>query len=84
MPKTVIITGGNRGIGKAISELFLEKNYKVIIIFKNKNKFQETQEYFKNKNYNPNLLIFDISNLDWIFVNKAKSEFFRIIPFGEL
>lgn len=69
MSKTVIITGGNRGIGKAISELFLEKNYNIIIIFKNKNKFQETKEYFKNKNYNPNFLVFDISNLDEVKKN---------------
>jgi NAD(P)-dependent dehydrogenase (short-subunit alcohol dehydrogenase family) len=76
MFKTVIITGGNRGIGKAISEIFLEKNYNVIIIFKNKNRLNEVQEYFISKNYNPVFVIFDISNLnevknnlDYIFKN---------------
>ena len=31
MKRTVVITGGNRGIGKSIAECFLDEGYEVII-----------------------------------------------------
>ena len=31
MKRTVVITGGNRGIGKSIAECFLDVGYEVII-----------------------------------------------------
>ena len=34
MNKTLVITGATRGIGRATSELFLKKGYKVIGIYK--------------------------------------------------
>lgn len=39
--KTVLITGANRGIGKAISHYFASKDYQLIIITRNKNNIQE-------------------------------------------
>ena len=39
--KTVLITGGSRGIGRATSLLFLEKGYKVLFIYRNAKKEAE-------------------------------------------
>ena len=36
MKRTVVITGGNRGIGKSIAECFLEEGYEVIIAARTK------------------------------------------------
>ena len=40
--KVVLVTGGSRGIGKAIAELFVREGAKVIIISKNEKKLQQT------------------------------------------
>lgn len=39
--KTILITGGNRGIGKAIALSLSKQNYKVIIVSRDENKGQE-------------------------------------------
>jgi len=49
MKKTVVITGGVRGIGRAISERFLKLGYEVIAVYNASNKL--AQEFAKdNKN----------------------------------
>lgn len=48
MNKTVLVTGGSRGIGKSISEIFASNNYNVVINYKNSdscaNKLKEELE----------------------------------------
>ena len=40
--KIVLVTGGSRGIGKAISKLFVEEGAQVIITSKNITKLEQT------------------------------------------
>ena len=44
--KVVLITGGSRGIGKAIAELFINENATVIVTYRN----SIDNEYFNSKN----------------------------------
>ena len=44
--KVVLITGGSRGIGKAIAELFISENATVIVTYRN----SIDNEYFNSKN----------------------------------
>lgn len=58
--KTVLITGGNKGIGLATTELFLNEGYKVIAIGRDFSNFKF------NNNKNVEKIRFDISNIDEI------------------
>ena len=50
MNKTVLITGGSRGIGSSIARIFASNNYNVIINYKsNELKAQELKEELENK-----------------------------------
>ena len=60
MSKTVLITGGNKGIGLATTELFLNEGYKVIIIGRDFSNFKF------NNNENVEKIQFDISNINEI------------------
>ena len=60
MSKTVLITGGNKGIGLATTELFLNEGYKVIVIGRDFSDFK-----FDN-NKNVEKIQFDISNVSEI------------------
>lgn len=60
MSKTVLITGGNKGIGLATTELFLNGGYKVIVIGRDFNNFKF------NNNENVEKIEFDISNINEI------------------
>ena len=40
--KVVLVTGGSRGIGKAVSKLFVEEGAQVIITSKNLSKLEKT------------------------------------------
>jgi 3-oxoacyl-[acyl-carrier protein] reductase len=44
--KVVLVTGGSRGIGKAIAETFAEENAKVVVTYKN----SIDEDYFDSKN----------------------------------
>lgn len=57
MKKTVLITGGNKGIGLEVTRLFLQNNNKVIIIARDYKNFE-----FKN-NENVEKIEFDVSNI---------------------
>ena len=46
--KVVLITGGSRGIGKAIAKLFAEQGAEIIITSKNQKKLQQTSKGIKN------------------------------------
>ncbi len=59
--KTVLITGGTRGIGRAIVEKFIENNYKVVCVYKNSHDIADDM-----RKKHPNLQTFacDIANYD--------------------
>jgi len=60
MSKTVLITGGNKGIGLATTEFFLNKGYKVIVIGRDFSNFKF------NNNENVEIIKFDISDINEI------------------
>lgn len=77
MKKTVLITGGNKGIGLESTRLFLQNNYKVVIVARNYTSF----EFNDNKNVEKvqydvscisgiEKLVNDIGHID-ILVNNA-------------
>ncbi|NMS90965.1 SDR family oxidoreductase [Clostridioides difficile] len=61
--KTVLITGGARGIGKAMSEAFAKEGYNVLINFnKSENEAKELQTKLSEKNLSVKLFKADVSN----------------------
>jgi len=57
MKKTVLITGGNKGIGLETTLLFLQNNFKVIVIARNYTDFEF------NRNNNVEKIEYDLSNI---------------------
>ena len=57
MKKTVLITGGNKGIGLETTRLFLQNNFKVIVIARNYKDFEF------NGNNNVEKIEYDLSNI---------------------
>lgn len=57
MKKTVLITGGNKGIGLETTRLFLQNNFKVIVIARNYKDFEF------NGNKNVEKIEYDLSNI---------------------
>lgn len=66
MKKTVLITGGNKGIGLEVTRLFIQNNYKVIIVARDYKNFEF------NSNENVEKIEHDVSNINGIcdLVNK--------------
>ncbi|HBE8993533.1 TPA: SDR family oxidoreductase [Clostridioides difficile] len=61
--KTVLITGGVRGIGKAMSKAFAKEGYNVLVNFnKSENKAKELYTILNEKNFSVKLFKADISN----------------------
>lgn len=60
MSKTVLITGGNKGIGLAATRQFLDNGYKVIVIGRNFDGFPYSD------NENVKIVSYDLSNLEGI------------------
>lgn len=67
MKKTVLITGGNKGIGLECTRLFLKNNYKIIIVARDYNNFEF------NDNENIEKIEYDVSDVTGIkdLVNKV-------------
>ena len=62
--KTVIVTGGSRGIGEAISEKFAGNNYNVVINYVNNDERANSLKNKLEEKYNANILLVkgDVSN----------------------
>ncbi|MGN1104432.1 MAG: elongation factor P 5-aminopentanone reductase [Candidatus Coproplasma sp.] len=75
--KTVLITGGTKGIGKAIAQEFLKNGYEVILnYFHDEEAALATQEEFNQQGYCPVLMRADVS--DEGQVKEMFREIFRI------
>lgn len=75
--KTALITGGTKGIGKAIAQAFLERGYEVVLNYhKDEAVALATQEEFNMLGYCPVLLRADVS--DEVQVRNMFREFFSI------
>ena len=60
MKKTVLITGGAKGLGRAIAKKFAKNDYDIIVTY---NKSQKEAELLKDeliKNYNVDVQIFKL------------------------
>lgn len=62
--KNVVITGGAKGIGKAICEKFIKEGYEVIIVDYDEAGMLETQKELQEKGATVYAVKCDISNLD--------------------
>jgi NAD(P)-dependent dehydrogenase (short-subunit alcohol dehydrogenase family) len=60
MKKTVLVTGGNKGIGLETTRLFVQNNYKVIIVARDYKNFEF------NENDNVEKINYDVSNINGI------------------
>ena len=75
--KTALITGGTKGIGKAIAQAFLERGYEVVLNYHSDDAAAiATQEEFNMLGYCPVLLRADVS--DEVQVRNMFREFFSI------
>ena len=79
--KTALITGGTKGIGKAVAQRFLEEGYEVILNYwHDEDSALATQNEFNELDYCPVLMRADVS--DEVQVKEMFAEIFRI--FGRL
>ena len=62
MSKLAVVVGAGRGMGNHIAEKFAEQGFKVILVARRKNALEEYVEEFKNKNYEVNYKIADVSD----------------------
>lgn len=79
--KTALITGGTKGIGKAIALAFLQRGYEVVLNYHSDQQAAiAAQEEFNIQGYCPILLRADVS--DELQVKNMFKEFFSI--YGKL
>lgn len=74
--KTAVITGASQGIGKAISEVFAECGALVVLLSRNQKKLEENVNLLKNKGYNAEYFVLDVS--DYTEVGKIFNKINRI------
>lgn len=61
--KTVVVTGGSKGIGKGIAKVFSEKGANIAIISRDLTQGQETANALKNNDNNVNAYTADVTSL---------------------
>jgi NAD(P)-dependent dehydrogenase (short-subunit alcohol dehydrogenase family) len=78
--KVAIVTGGSRGIGKAIAIALAEKGYNVVICSRNINELNKAKEEIENFNVKVLAIKCDVRNYKEVknLVNKTMEEFGRI------
>lgn len=72
LSKNCIITGGSRGIGKAITKVFCEQQYKVIVVAQNLEKLKKVQQEFFEQGFELAIYQCDISNSESVKETIAK------------
>ena len=74
--KVVLITGGSRGIGKSIAELFAKEGANVVITSKNPKKLKDTSKKIRNVAF----FVGDVRKMKDVqsIVNKTVKKFGRI------
>ena len=75
--ETVLVTGGNSGIGLEFVKLCLQENYKVIFTVRSKEKGENTLSLLRNefKNFQASYMILDLLDFNSIdsFINEIKT-----------
>ena len=74
--QTIWITGGSSGIGFAVANKFLNKNWRVVISSSNKTKLEKALIHLKQKNTNQEIysLVCDVSDYDKVSKTISKIE----------
>ena len=81
MPKTIIVTGGSRGIGRGIVEYLAPKGYQIILNYcKSEDVAKEIQKNLKEKGYTIEIYKADVSNRNQV----KKMIQFCIEKFGKI
>lgn len=80
MAKTVIITGGTTGIGKATALHFAKKGYNVIITSRNANKETEILEEFKKEGSEVTFFTLDVTHEEQVknVIDKTVEKFGKL------
>ncbi|MBC7487270.1 MAG: SDR family oxidoreductase, partial [Cytophagaceae bacterium] len=58
MPKRIIVSGGTKGIGKAIVELFAKKGYEVVTCSRSKERLEELKRDIETRIPGAKILVF--------------------------
>src|SRR3989442_11753315 len=70
--KTILVTGGGRGIGRAIAVAFAEPGYRVAIAARTRAQLEETAQAVAGRGAEPVLLPIDVTNEDAVAAGFAE------------
>lgn len=70
--KTVVITGGSRGLGFVLAEEFLRRGARVALVARDSEELQRVQQILSNKSRNVVAFCCDVTRVDQIFETFAK------------
>jgi len=78
--KTILVTGGTRGIGKVIAEHFLELNYNIVVCSRTSKSCNRSKKYFSSYGDQVLVLQADVSNENdvIVLVKKTLSKYKKI------
>ncbi|CAE6512221.1 unnamed protein product [Rhizoctonia solani] len=75
--QTIIVTGGNAGIGRETCKALLNKNAKVYVAARSKSKAEEAIEWLKNETNGKEPIFLELDLADLASIRKAVEEFKR-------